>query len=69
MYGKEAVQSCNRGYMVRLLYGKEAVQSCNRGYTVRLLYGKETAVMQYRLQFLGSCMGRRLCSHAIEFTL
>ena len=26
LYGKEAVQSCNRGYIVRLLYGKEAVQ-------------------------------------------
>ena len=25
LYGKEAVQSCNRGYTVRLLYGKEAV--------------------------------------------
>ena len=26
LYGKEAVQSCNRGSTVRLLYGKEAVQ-------------------------------------------
>ena len=25
--------------------------------------------MQYRLHCLGSCMGRRLCSHAIEVTL
>ena len=24
LYAKEAVQSCNRGYIVRLLYGKEA---------------------------------------------
>ena len=27
LYAKETVQSCNRGYIVRLLYGKEAVRN------------------------------------------